>query len=177
MARQGVKVGDVFEIPLSDGRKAYGQYVFLDQKMGPLVQIFDLICEDEIQLDQLKEAKPLFPPVITGLLAAIRTGLWRVIGHMPVEGFVYPNFVSTFYNDKTGQAGVWFLWDGKKSKRIGDKLPEKCKQLEFLVVWDPHDVVHRIETGEYPYPFGSLIKDNRFDVQEKLIASTTTPTA
>jgi hypothetical protein len=160
MKRKTVRIGDVFEITLWDGRKAWGQYVFKDKKMGPLVQIFDLITKEEIQVEQLRNAKPLFPPVITGLFAAIRMGFWKVIGYLPIEEFVYPKFVSTFYNDKTGVARTWYLWDGEKDIYIGDELPEEYKNLEFLCVWDPHDVVHRIETGENPYH--DLIQTNKY---------------
>jgi len=157
-----VKIGDVFEIPLSDGRFAYGQYVFKDREMGPLIQVFDLISETKIRIEQLEIATPLFPPIITGVFAAIRVDMWRVIGRKAVENFVYPNFVSTFFDDKTGKARLWFLWDGEKSVPLGTKLPDKYKKLEFLLVWDPSDVVKRIETGEYVFPFRELILHNEF---------------
>jgi hypothetical protein len=48
---------------------------------------------------------------------------------MPVQGFVYPKFISPFWDDKTGKARKWF----------------------------PYNVVYRIETGEYPYLYGNLI--------------------
>ena len=170
MGQKRVRVGDVFEIPLSDGRKAYGQYVFRDKKMGPLVQVFDLITEGDLPpeevLERLKSAKPLFPPVITGVFAAVRTGLWKVIGRLPIREFTYPKFVSTFYDQKTGKARIWFLYDGEKDIRIGPELPEEYKQLEFLMVWSPYDVMYRIETGEYPYPYGDLIRYNKFTPRE-----------
>jgi hypothetical protein len=162
MKRKTIRIGDVFEIALSDGRKAWGQYVFKDKKMGPLVQIFDLITEDEISLDQLRDAELLFPPVLTGLFAAIKVGFWNVIGHLSIERFVYPRFISTFYDDKTGKARIWYLWDGEKDTSIGRELSEEYKQLEFLCVWDPRDVVHRIETGENPYD--DLIQTNRYTI-------------
>jgi hypothetical protein len=157
-----ITIGSIFEIPLSDRRFAYGQYVFKDTKMGPIVKIFDLISDTQIQFEQFDVVKPLFPPIITGLFAAIRSGMWKVIGKKAVEGFVYPNFISTFFNEKNGEAGVWFLWDGSKSVRLGTQLPEKYKNLEYLMVWNPPDVVKRIETGEYPFPFRELILENKF---------------
>ena len=130
--------------------------------MGHLFQVYDLITEGIVQIDQLKEAKPLFPPVIVGLRAALRLGLWTIVGWMPVDEFVYPNFVSTLYDQKTGKARIWFLWDGERYIRIGDKLPEKYKKLEYSIVWSPYDVVKRIETGEYPFPYRELIQNNEF---------------
>ncbi|RME58482.1 hypothetical protein D6779_06370 [Candidatus Parcubacteria bacterium] len=171
MGKKRVSVGDVFEIPLSDGRKAYGQYVFRDEKEGPLIQVFDLITEGKVQpeqvLERLKMAKPLFPPVITGVFAAVRTGLWKVIGRLPVQEFTYPKFVAAFWDEKTGKAKKWFLYDGKKDIPVGPSLPEEYKRLEFLVVWSPYDVMHRIETGEYPYPYGDLIRYNKFTPRDK----------
>jgi hypothetical protein len=160
--RVKLRVGDILGIPLSDGRTAFGQYMHWDKKMGPLVQIFDLVTVHEIQPEQLENAEPLFPPIFTGLFAAVRTGFWKVIGHRNIVDFIYPEFVSTFYDEKTGKARLWFLWDGEHSTRIGYKLPPEYKQLEYLVVWDPHDIVARIETGEYPYPYGDLIQNNSF---------------
>ena len=69
MARKRLKVGHVLEIPLSMDRKAYGQYVFADKKMGPLFQVFDLITDTAVQVAELKGVKAMFPPVITGLRA------------------------------------------------------------------------------------------------------------
>jgi hypothetical protein len=155
-------IGDIVEIPLSSGQKAYGQYVFWDHKMGPLIKIFDLQVDNEIKLVEIKNAKPLFPPIITGLFAAVKKGLWKVVGNLPVIGFEYPGFISTIYDEKTGKARTWYLWNGSESIRIGDRLPEKYKNLEYLVVWSPYDVIDRIETGKYPYPYGDLIRFNRF---------------
>ena len=166
MAR--LKVGDVFEIPLSEDRVAYGQYVYFDKKMGPLIRVFDLITSNKVDVNFLKQRNPLFPPVITGLMAAIRTGLWKVIGHFPVNQFTYPNFVTTFHDQKTGKAGIWSIWNGEKFITIGPNLPMEYKKLEFLIVWDPHDVVHRIETGEYLFPYADLIQKNEYTPREIL---------
>ncbi|MBE7529110.1 MAG: immunity 26/phosphotriesterase HocA family protein [Ardenticatenaceae bacterium] len=146
-----IQLGDVLEIPLSDGRKAYGQYVFKD-KMGPLVQVFDLITKDNIELEQIKNAKLLFPPVFTGLFAAVRGGVWKVIGRIPIEEFKYPGFISV-YVGPSNQVGTWYLWDGKQSIPIGHKLPKEFKQLEQMIVWDPNNLAHRIETGVNPYDY------------------------
>lgn len=126
MTRKRPKVGDVFEIPLSNGQKAYGQYVFKDDRMGPLIQVFDLVTEKELPIDglitALGNARLLFRPVITGLFAAIRAGVWQIVGHMPVRRFVYPKSVSVIHENYE-QQGDWFLWDGMRSIRLGSTLP------------------------------------------------------
>ena len=155
------KIGDIFEIPLSDGRRAYGQYLHYS-KMGPIVRVFDLISEGDVTIEQIVTSQPLFPPVITGLFAAIKNKLWKIIGYRPVMNFVHSKFVSTLYNQQTGKAGIWFLWDGGRDIKIGSTLPSEYRGLEFLVVWNPQDIVDRIETGEIPFPYGDLIKNNKF---------------
>lgn len=154
MARKRLRIGSVLEIPLSDGRKAYGQYVFKDERMGPLVQIFDLVADRELPIDellaQLSDARPLFRPVITGLFAAVQAGVWKIVGQMPVGKFVYPEFISAMHENYE-QLGHWFLWNGTRSIKLGRTLPPKYKDLEFLVVWSPHDIAKRIETGYNPY--------------------------
>lgn len=160
-----MKIGNVVEIPLSNGRKAYGQYVFWDKKMGPLLKIFDFIITENINLESLESAEPLFPPIITGLFAAVKKGMWQVVGNFPVKGFEYPGFISTLYDEKTGKAGIWYLWNGTESIRLGGRLPQKYKNKEYLVVWSPFDIVYRIETMAYPYPYGDLIQFNKFTPQ------------
>jgi len=151
--RVRLKVGDIFEIPLSDGRKACGQYVFADPKWGPMIQVFDLITEQRIRVEQLRKARPLFRPVITGLRAAVRERYWSIIGHLSVGGFTYPKFISPLIDHKTETLRTWYLWDGEEFLQLGRKLPEEYRHLEQLVVWDPHDVTHRIETGENPLDY------------------------
>jgi hypothetical protein len=84
------------------------------------------------------------------------------VGNQPVSNFAYPGFVSTFYNQSTGEASTWYLWNGNESIRLGRRLPDKYKKKEYLTVWSPYDVAERIETGEYPYPYGDLIKYNKY---------------
>ena len=160
-----IRIGDVVEIPLSDKKKAYAQYIVRD-RMGPIIQVFAHIDFVRPELDLVLNSGALFPPIITGLFAAVRTGFWKKIGSKRVEEVRYPGFISTLYDQKTGEAAIWYYWDGEKSIRLGVELPEEYKTKEYLIVWDPHDVVHRIETGEYPFPYKDLILYNKYNPQK-----------
>jgi hypothetical protein len=163
-----VRVGDIFEIPLSGNRKTYGQYVYKDKKQGPLIQVFDCIINSEIHFDKdFINKGHLFPPIITGLTAAIRVGLWCVVGKSSVINFNYPMFVSSLWDEKTGEVQKWFLWNGDKFIPNGPILPVEYKSFEYLIVWSPYDVVYRIETGEYPFPYGEMINNNKFTPIQK----------
>lgn len=148
--KKNIKIGDVFEIPLSDGRKTYGQYVYWDNRYGPLVQIYDLITRDRATVTQVLNSLPLFPPIIVGLKAAIKTGVWEIIGYSPISIFPYPLFRSALYDSRLKKTGMWYLWDGSQLNPIGYDLPKQYEQLELLVVWSPDDVRERIETGANP---------------------------
>jgi len=149
------KLGDVFEIPLTNGQRTFGQYVYYDSENGPLVVIFRLIAQpdEEIDVKRLKSSGLLFPPVITGLFAALRSGLWKVIGRLPTDDFEYPYFTSAFYDERSGKYGMWHLWDGSISRPIGYDLPEEYQSLERLIVWHPLNLVKRIESGDNPYAY------------------------
>ena len=41
-----VKLGNIFEITLSDERKAIGHYVYWDKKNGPFIQVFNYIARE-----------------------------------------------------------------------------------------------------------------------------------
>lgn len=158
-----IRVGDLFEITLSNERCAIGHYVYRDKNNGPFIQVFDYIAyKDKFNLEEAIQAKYMFPPVITGLGAAIRTGLWYIVGKKMVKDFIYPKFISTFWNDKTGEVTNWFLYDGVNWIRIGPFLPDEYKSLEYLVVWSPYDVIDRVETGIIPFPYGEMIRNNKF---------------
>ncbi|MDI7278173.1 MAG: Imm26 family immunity protein [Anaerolineae bacterium] len=151
--RARLKIGDIVEIPLSDGRRAYAQYVCRDRLMGPMIRVFDLLAEEGVDIDVLRGAGLLFPPIFTGLYAAVRAELWRVVGRLPVDDFAYPKFIWPLYDDKLDQVREWSLWDGQKEIPLGRKLPQKYRGLEQLVGWAPEDVAERIRTGQNPLGF------------------------
>jgi len=159
-----IKIGDIFEIQINNKKRVFGQYIYKDIHQGPLIQIYNytLDIKSKFVIDELQISQLLFPPVITGLFAAIRTNLWHIVGKLPVENFIYPKFVCAYYHQETGEAYRWFIWDGEKYTDIGLVLPEEYKKLEYLVVWSPFDVISRIETGIYPFPYGDLIQYNKF---------------
>lgn len=152
MKRKRLKIGDIFEIPLSDGQKAYGQYVLADKENGPMIRVFDLITKHSIGVDEITRCSNMFPPIIVGLKAAIKTGQWIIVGSSSVKDFDSPDFISAMYDGVNDKMGMWYLWDGSESKYVslGYILPEKYRELEQLIVWSPDNLKKRIETGINP---------------------------
>lgn len=160
MSRQAsVKIGDIFEIPLGNGKKSFGQFMLMDT-FGPIIKVFDLtVSEGEvINIDEILKSDVLFY-TYTGLYAAIRNKMWKIIGHLSIDDFVFPGFLSTLNNPETNMATTWYLWNGANNIRLGDKVPEELKNKEFLAVYSPGDVAKRIENGKKP--FEELILTNK----------------
>ena len=75
-----LKNGDILLIPLSDSQAALGQIVMLDLRpkapLNPLLRVVKGIYDpNDIDLDKINFTDGLFPPVITGVGAAVKTGL------------------------------------------------------------------------------------------------------
>lgn len=154
------KIGTIVRIPLNDNRNAYCQYVHKD-KMGPMIAVFELIITHPINLNILLEADHLFPPIITGLFAAVRTKLWEKVGCLPVVNFEYRGFINPHYDFMSGEVIMWYFWNGDHYIKLGKKLPEEYKDRELLIGWNPYSVVERIETGKVSSAYEGLIKNNR----------------
>lgn len=160
MRQAPIKIGDIFEIPLTDYKKAYGQYMVMD-KYGPIIKIFNYInkVENNDNIEDITETGQLFPPIYTGLYAAIRTKLWKIIGHKEIKNFEFPGFITTLTHPETNEATIWFLWNGRETVRLGKKVQKEYQGLEFLAVYSPNDIPKRIETGKKP--FEELILTNK----------------
>ena len=143
------KVGDIIEIPLGKGKYGYCQYMFYDKENGPLIQVYNLIDDGNSTIETILKCKPLFPPMMTGIGAAVQKLNWEIIGQCEVENFNYPTFRSTI-GDFLDVNAVWFLYDGSSEKRVSP-LPKNAWNYELGIVWSPYDVVDRILTGKHEY--------------------------
>jgi hypothetical protein len=127
------KVGDIFQIPLPDGRFAYGK-VFRDASVGVYQKIFDSPTELPI------EAPFAF---IVGLYNDIlKSGVWPIVGHEPFaseeDEWPPPNYVKDIIS---GEYSIYHKGEMRPS------TAEECRGLEEAAVWDAHHVIDRIMGG------------------------------
>ena len=163
-----VKVGDVIQIPLSDGRRAYCQFVFEDKENGDIIRVFDFFTKESEILD-LKEidiSKLLFLPVYASIYWAVKDRGWKVIGSLPVDDYKFTGFLydlPAFPPNPNGGGRVksWSLWDGEKYVELGEILPKEYQKYESVGVNPAGMIVDRIETGfdslEYPKKYNRYI--------------------
>ena len=77
-----VSIGDIFTVPLGDGRAALGQ-VIGKYKSSFYVVVFDLVVpEDAVQSLDLSEVAAT-PPLLARMTfdARFRPGMWQIVGH------------------------------------------------------------------------------------------------
>jgi|ERR1051326_5147081 hypothetical protein len=151
MAKVKVSPGDIFEVPLQNGRKQFFQYVLknLNQLGGNLIRAFDYECEVEKSVDT-KELikKPIKFYTHTMLLVGLKLGTWNKIGSEPIEkNFEMPTFRGTddVYS-MTKKSYKWYIEKGDKITWIGE-LKDEFKHLPTDGVNPPHLVVRQLETG------------------------------
>lgn len=124
------KVGDVLQIPLSNGRFAYAHYVHFDPGEGPFVQVFDYVTDAPATVAELEGKPALMQPIRCGINPPVREGRWTIIGALPPpERFTVPTGVVMF-RDPSG-APLWFLVRSFHDQEfLGHELPEEYSHLE-----------------------------------------------
>jgi hypothetical protein len=169
MKKLQIQIGDIFEIPLPDGRKTIGQYVYEDKRIGPIIQIYNYFIsqKETFNIQEIKEKKLLFYTILGGIYVVFRSKEWKIIGHEPIKNFKYPGFISTLTNSQTGEATTWYLWNGEQWETLGKHLPNEYKHLEFASGYSPDSIIKRIMTGKNPKE--ELIMTNKETVQQSLV--------
>jgi hypothetical protein len=130
MSRKRVKVGNIYEIPLPDGKKAYGR-LFKEGTLAIYKETYDSIND----LPE-EENYRFFVIVYDDLL---RDGQWPVVGFRPFESDEDAWPPPTVIVDALTHIGELYY----KGQIIPCKY-EECKDLEVTAVWDRHHVVDRL---------------------------------
>jgi hypothetical protein len=112
--------------------------------------VYDVILNnnEDLDLSALKDVKDMFQPIFVGISAAVRSGLWKVVGFLAVENFIYQGFLWPTWDGNPPVVYHWSFWDGKKQIDLGAKLPDEYKKYEYIGGFAAPDVAKRIETGE-----------------------------
>ena len=153
MATPRAKPGDCLRIPLSNRRYAYAHYLLFDDREDPysgygaLFRVFKLQTEAPLEEPSSLSGTPeLFPPVyVGGLVPAVRSGRWRVIGKMPVDLTEPPPFRESSASTP-GHYDDWRIVHKGVVTFVGE-LPEKLRSLEFRGIWGTELLEKRIVSG------------------------------
>lgn len=158
MAKQRPKLGDIFEIDLGGGNKAYMQYVANDETQlgSEVIRVFkrryspgDVFDPAQIVDDEVEFFAHTF------VSSGINEGLWSNVGNVSRLGKINVLFRdSDDYGDPEVEISEkWFVWKiGKKTKFVG-RLSGKYKDSEIGVVIPAEFIVERIAKGEYQFTY------------------------
>lgn len=130
--RKQRRVGDVVEIDLCDGFRAYARV--LDE--GSFA-VYDCRTETEFPLDDILRLPVLFEVAV--MRWAVTKGRWKVIGTAPIES-AHSVPAPKFIEDQLNKGHFEIYEHGK----IRPASRAECIGLECMAVWDPEHVEDRI---------------------------------
>jgi immunity protein 26 of polymorphic toxin system len=147
------QVGDVFTIPLGNGRAAVAQVLDLVDPL-PFVGVFaDEVDVDEPSIEKVDLRKPEI--VTTTMDAHFVNGKWQIVGQRPVE---YDLDALPAY--KSGSAGRWEAFD-HRSERCRPISDEEAEQLPWQDSFSPAAVTRAVRAkhgdGEWDEEFDTML--------------------
>ena len=126
MAVKRLKLGDVFTIPLGDGRFGVGQAVRTTPQDSVFMLVFDLFLDEEsapVDLDELIADAQMRLGAWAGS-ELVEIGRWKVIGNtVPREDFRRPAFKVAI-----GRPGNFYVEDWEMTRRR-PATPEEATRL------------------------------------------------
>ena len=152
---KATKIGDVFEVKISDTEKKYMQYVVSDltQLNSDVVRVFSKIY--------LIHEEPLLEDIVSGdvqfyVHCATKLGLkmkcWSLYGNIHEVGD-YSNVIfrcsEDFANPQVKVSKDWYIWHINGSFIDVGKLPPKYYQSYIGVICSPPSVLKYVRTGIY----------------------------
>jgi hypothetical protein len=147
------RLGDVIELAIAGKGLAYVQYVNNHREppvFGPLVRVLPGVYKQRPASLADLTAGPESYFVFIPIGVAAQRGYVRIVGHeaIPAHARDWPLFKAYNENIETGKK-TWFLWDGKKSRLVGD-LPKDFCDCSMKEVASLKALEDRIATGWMP---------------------------
>lgn len=149
MSKARVRVGDVYAVPLGDGRYGYVQYIKQSDRRGPLLKVFNMVTKDRIQhAESLSEVDDMFGPIMGNIWSSVKMGTWEYLGKLAVPNIPWPQMVNGHLDPIKKCVHTWFLITEHEDIRLGSRLPAEYRALEFALIWTADSIADRIRTGE-----------------------------
>ena len=124
-------MGDVFEIPLPNGKFAYGR-VYDDAGVGIYSQVSEKPDNPPIGSREFMFNVGMYEDIL-------KTGEWKIVGSDPfLDGeseFPPPSYIKDVIS---GEFSIYHRGE------ITDSSEEECRGLEETAVWDSHHIIERI---------------------------------
>lgn len=125
--KRRLKLGDIYEIPLPNGKNAYGR-LYKEYTLA----IYDILCDTIDELPEESKYK-FFVGVYKDVL---QDGVWPVVGNRKFESEEEAWPPPMVVIDAITKIGSMYY-----KGEINPCSYEECKDLEVVAVWDRHHVV------------------------------------
>lgn len=152
------KLGDVFRVPLPDGRVGYFQYIAKDatQLNSEVIRLFDLITSD----DTVPDIRSIMASEVIGyahifIQVGSKMGYWTKVGSGSIpESFDVVFRDSHDYGDPTIKVSRrWVVWRiNEPFLDIGELTPQ-YQDSEIGIVVSPPNIPERILNGSYIFSY------------------------
>ncbi len=135
-------VGDVFAIPISGDRFAFGRVMLLDKRHGMLIEVFAKTSESKAFDRSVVESGRLFQPLIlSGGDASLKSWRWTVVRSDPT--YTRPDEPLEFVSPHPS-GECWCAVDLER-KILRIVSPEERKTMISGHLWSPKNVEDHIE--------------------------------
>ncbi len=163
MKRVITKIGDIFEVKISDTSKGYFQYIADDmsQLNSAVIRAFSkrYSIESDVSLDEIIAGKIDFH-WHTFIKLGVKMGFWIKIGNHSNLGNLdnvmfrdTPDYGRLNFNYEYDVSKSWNVWkiNGLRSE-VGE-LTNEYKKAEVGIVLPADTVVHRMKTGKHDFVY------------------------
>lgn len=155
---RNTKIGDVFEVKISDTERKYFQYIVSDLTYlnSDVIRAFKRVytAEEQPSIEEIVAGEVQFYSHTTTKAGIIRE-LWSKVGNSENVGNTRILFRDCLGDDfdESGAALDWRIWfpNDKNWREVG-RLPDKYKTAEMGLVYAPPSIVYRIKTGSHLGP-------------------------
>ena len=148
--------GDIFKVPLGEGKVGYVQYLAIDETMlhSNVIRAFQTHYDETDKPDlEAVAAGPVQFHAHVFLGAALKFYAWEKVGKAPYPKTVDVLFRSSgdFGSPEVKISHKWYIWRINQPKRYVGSLTKKYQHAEIGVVIAPQNIAERMRTGFYNF--------------------------
>lgn len=154
--RVRLKLGDVFEVPLSEGKVGYFQYISddLTQLNSYVIRVFRAHYVSPIAsaIEEIASGDVHFYAHVF-LKVGLKFDFWKKIGNASPPAGVNVLFRGSddYGNPEIKVSQRWYVWNINEPFRHVGVLTPEYQDAEIGSVKAPQDIIERMETGSYGY--------------------------
>ena len=152
------KIGDIFEVPLINSRKAYVQYIGEDSTMlnSDVIRVFSrrYPITDKLEIFDIVRDEVEFYAHTHSMQLGVDEKLWYMVGNSDDTGDIKaPLFRSAVGLERPEISKDWQVWHPNEPMQYVGELKGENTKADIGSSLPPEWIVKRIETGKYHFKY------------------------